>query len=355
VGNFMGKIKEDLLLPLLNDMKKDILEFWKKALNFYKNNGHTVPDLCDICSKGEYGKYSKKTRLLFKFVSHQLDVYKKAGLCPEKEGFQCSAWCGDLTNAKILFLGLNPGFTPQTFTPRIMSDGSFSWLENDMLKKLKNKYNLLQNKQNNSLKINKKDDKWLNDFAWLNNIKDKPNCDDLEDYFQNNLLKEPYTFLSGNGKNLTVKIFKSGKDNNEIDVKLKKGGVPYWKGIQTVADKIINGSNSIKNMHVRDIMKNVMCVETIPFPSLGSGDLLHPLIIDYYRDRFKRILEFANKVSIIVLVGKEPKEIFDNKCCVCKREIAVIATKFFSTKNMRAGLLSDSEAANLNKIFIKSN
>jgi hypothetical protein len=55
----------------------------------------------------------------YDIVPHQYDLYREKRMEPGVEGYHvASPWSGDIEKARVLFLGSNPGFVPESCGPR---------------------------------------------------------------------------------------------------------------------------------------------------------------------------------------------------------------------------------------------
>jgi hypothetical protein len=199
---------------------------------------------------------------------------------PAAEGYHTgSPWNGDIEKAPVLFLGSNPGFTPRSFAPRLhMLDGeTFYTFEPDNAGAKATRYSL----------------------------------DDVKIFCRDIFQSDDYSPIDSKLSFSVSVIARNGTK------KPKNNGVPYWNVGYRFAEKLLEmdkgySDNAIltdRKRHMRDVMKNVVFMEVVPFASKSDGVLSDALLDWCWQNFTEKILPLA-AAPVVVLVGNRARDTF---------------------------------------------
>lgn len=177
-------------------------------------------------------------------------IWKAQG-CSSLDNFQVpEPWNGDIANARLLFLSINPGYTPNEMYPR---KGNPWWTDE------------------------------RGDWA----------TDNIYDFFTNRFSSEHEYVQSENGRRFRIKM--------EDGSQKKLEGRPFWEEIDKIATLIFNRGVLIgKDYAITEI---VHCKTTNAY-QIGKG--CYPKCLNLW---LEQVLNVAQNVERIIVVGGVPRKL----------------------------------------------
>lgn len=173
----------------------------------------------------------------------------RSQVCPTLQDFQIpEPWNGDIINAPILFVGINPGFMVDELYPKI---GNAYWTQ--------------ANRELDTAKV--------------------------EDFFENRF--NGYYVVHSNGRRFRIKT-------TSLQQKSLRGRT-FWGYIKSISDKILNTSNSnpgtdfaiTEMVHCKS--KNIACIPAICYEKCLNK-------------HFDNILSIAQNLKFIVIIGRPARD-----------------------------------------------